>query len=93
MPVWPCAHLGLGWFRKSRAQRRVRAAPVVVDLEFLHVPPQVAFVQRNQEVETLAADGPYQTLTMGIRLRRPNRRLEDPDAKALQFGIQIRGED
>lgn len=53
----------------------------------------MALVQRNQEVETIATDGPYQTLTMGIGLRRPNRRLENPDAKALQFGIQIRGED
>ena len=59
--------LGMGWFRNSWPQRGVWAASVVMDLELSHDPPQMPFVDRNQEVETLAADGPDQTLAVGIR--------------------------
>ena len=41
--------------------------------ELVHYPSQMPFVDRNQELETLAADGPDQTLAVGIRRQRSSR--------------------
>jgi transposase InsO family protein len=60
---------------------------VVVDVDAEH-PLEVASVEDQQPVETLGADGSDEALRDGVRLRRPHRRLQDPDALAAEDFIE-----
>lgn len=53
--------------------------------------PQVSLVQRNQEIQTLAADSADEAFAESVRLRRVERRLQDAQAHRLQCQIELRG--
>jgi hypothetical protein len=48
----------------------------------------VAAVEDQQPVEALAADGSDEALGDGVCLRRPHRRLDDPDAAAAEHLVE-----
>jgi hypothetical protein len=56
-------------------------AVVVIDIDPEHA-FEVTAVEDQQPVETLRADGPDEALGDGVRLRRPHRRLHNPDGFA-----------
>ena len=51
-------------------------AAIVVDREFRHRFPQMAFMDRNERVEAFAADGADRQLAPGIRRGCADRGLE-----------------
>ena len=53
--------------------------------------PQVSLVDRNQEIQTLAADSCYQAFAESVRLGRSERRFQDAQAHRLQSEIQPGG--
>ena len=55
----------------------MRTAPVVVRDPLAKDSSEVAFVERDQPVETLPADCPDQALAERVGLRRSHRRLQD----------------
>ena len=54
---------------------------------------QMAFVERDQEVEALAAQASAEPFTDRIGSRRPNRCPKDSHSEARRFRIQLLGED
>ena len=56
---------------------------LVIDVDAEH-PLELASVEDQQPVETLGADGSDEALRDGVRLRRPHRRLHNPDALATR---------
>jgi hypothetical protein len=56
---------------------------VVVDEDAQHL-LEVAAIENQQPVETFGADGADEPLGDRVRLRRPHRRLDDPDAFAAE---------
>jgi hypothetical protein len=52
---------------------------------------QVSLVDRNQEIQTLAADSSYQTFAESVRLGRSERSFQDAQAHRLQSRIQLGG--
>ena len=58
---------------------------VMIMLDVLgHDLPKVPLAQRNDAIETFLFDGPNEALSMGIRIRRPPRRLHNADASLAQ---------
>ena len=53
--------------------------------------PQVSLVQRNQEIQTLAADTSDEAFAKSVRLGRVERRFQDAQAHRLQGRIELRG--
>ena len=49
----------------------------------------MTFVERDQKVQALPTNRADQSLTVGIRLGRPDWRLQHAQAKALQLRIQV----
>src|SRR6266545_3621621 len=52
---------------------------------------QVSLVDRNQEIQTLAADSSYQAFAESVRLGRAERRFQDAQAHRRQSRIQLGG--
>src|SRR6266511_2274520 len=68
--------------RRRELERAMRSlVVVVVDVNAEHL-FEVAAVDDQQPVQTFGADGPDEALGDPVRLRRPHRRLDDPDAFA-----------
>jgi hypothetical protein len=65
---WDNGFLSVGW--NPRTEAHVRSAMVVMLHPFLQHHPQVLLIQRNQEVQTLAAKRSHQPFTVGIRFWR-----------------------
>ena len=61
--------------------------------ELFDDPPEVPLVDRDEVVETLAADGPDQPFAESVGCRGSRRSLQDVDAEAVQFGIEARRKD
>ena len=61
---------------KSRTQRGMWSFTVVMRNPLRKNRPQMAFVERNHPIETLAPCGSDEALTMRVRLRRTHRRLQ-----------------
>src|SRR5437588_8485312 len=53
--------------------------------------PQVSLVQRNQEIQTLAADTCDEAFAESVRLGRVERRFQDAQAHRLQGRIELAG--
>jgi hypothetical protein len=53
--------------------------------------PQVSLVQRNQEIQTLAADTSDEAFAECVRLGRVERRFQDAQAHRLQGRIELAG--
>ena len=53
--------------------------------------PQVSLVQRNQEIQTLAADTSDEVFAESVRLGRVERRFQDAQAHRLQGRIEFGG--
>ena len=49
-----------------------------------HGLPEVPLAERNDAIETFLFDGPDEALGVGIRIRRPPRRLHNSDAPIAQ---------
>jgi hypothetical protein len=60
---------------------------VVVDVD-AHDAFEVAAVEDQQPVEAFGADGSDESLGDGVCLRRPHRRLDDPDAAAVEHLVE-----
>ena len=86
-------NLGLERLRKSRSERRVRSATIVVR----HPLPQNAadgrLADRSYPVQTFPADRSDQPLAESVRLWSANRRFEDMDTQILNRRIQSFGKD
>ena len=52
-----------------------------------HGVPKVPFAKWNDAIETFLFDSPDEALGVGIRIRRPPRRLHDADAAIAQQPI------
>ena len=65
--------------------------PVGVVVRYVRVEHalEVASVEDQEPVEALGADGADEALGEGVRLRRPDRRLDDPDAFAGEDGVEV----
>src|SRR6266542_6761984 len=78
--------------RRTQVERAVRPlAVVVLDVRAEDV-LEVAAVEDQQPVQALGADGADEPLRDRVRLRRPRRRLDDPDtfaAKDLVKGAAV----
>jgi hypothetical protein len=59
----------------------------VVDVDAQDV-VEVAAVEDQQPVEALAADGSDEPLGDGVCLRRPHRRLDDPNPVAVEHVVE-----
>ena len=86
-------NLGLEWLWKSRSEGRVRSSVVVVRHPFPQNPSGVRLTDRDHPIKTLPTDRADQSLTERIRFRRANWRLENPNTKVLQSGVESYGED
>ena len=62
-------------------------------LTFFDDHPQMAFVERNQEIQTLPAKTATEAFAVGIRLRRPHWRAENPHAEPRDRLVQFPGKD
>ena len=83
--MWTSRNLGLGRLRESRSQSRVRASAIVMASVFAKDSLKMAFVEWNEKVEALAADGPDQPFAIRIRFGSSHRRFQGPDAETLQL--------
>ena len=86
-------NFGLRWFRDARAQGRVGTAAIVMDHPLKKDVAEVAFGQRNEEVEALAPNGSNEPFAESICLRATNRCFQDADTEPGQFMIHARRED
>src|SRR5262245_13424613 len=71
----------------------MRPAPVVMDYPFGDRYLQMAFVDRDQEVEALAAQASAEPFTDCVGPGRPNRSSKHSHSQACHFLIQPLGED
>ena len=60
----------------------------VVPEDVVEVPP----VQDQYAVEALAAERSHPTLGVGVRVRRPDRRADDPHALATEHRVEVEAE-
>ena len=70
----------------------MRPVPVVVaavDAEHVF---EVSTAEDQDPVEALAAKCAHPALGVGVRVRRPERRSDDPDALALEDGVEAAAE-
>src|SRR5215471_16860884 len=93
MPVVARRNLALGGFRDSTAEGSVGPASVVVDCPLFDSHPQMTFVDRDQEVDALAAQASAEPFTDRVGPGRPNGSSNNPHSEARQFLIQALGED
>ena len=82
MPMRPFDDPLGGWVPNVRAEARVWSAPIVVSHPRAHDMVDMALVERNQPIQTLAPDCANQAFAEGVPLRRPNRPLENRLEKA-----------
>jgi hypothetical protein len=68
----------------------VRATAIVVAYEFFNDQPEVPFIDRDEVVEALAADGADQSFAESVGCRRSRRSLQDASPEADQFGVEAR---
>lgn len=74
--------------RPARPKGRVRTAAVVMESPGTNRPPQMRLAERNEEVQTLPAERPQESLTVCICHRRLDGRSEDPDTHGRHSRIQ-----
>jgi len=67
------------------AERAVRTVPVIV-VDVLGVQLEVAPSEDKHAVETFSPDGAHEPLGDGVRSRRPDRSLDNPDALSGEDG-------
>src|SRR5713226_3621313 len=92
MPVWSQSTPIQRRIRNARSQACVRPAAILMCHPLAQRAPKMALIERDHEIQTLATDCPDQAFAMGIRLRRPNWRSQNPQAHRPQrlvdaFGI------
>src|SRR5262245_50285977 len=73
--------------RKPGPQAAMWPTAVVMRHPSAHDLAQMRFGERNEEVQTLAANGTHEALAKGVRLRRLNRRSEDRQTHRPQRAI------
>lgn len=71
----------------------MRPAAIVMCGPFPNRAAQVAFVDREDEVQALAPNRAHQSFTEGIRLRSPNWRFEHAKSATLHHLIDLSRED
>ena len=95
MPVWKAVavaagwYLGLGRFRNARAQGAVRASAIVVIRPFPKDAAEVAFAQRDEVVQALAANRADQPLAECVRLWATDWGFQRAHVEAGQGGIEL----
>ena len=88
-----CGNHDHGWFGDSRSQRRVGSALVVVDCELRDGLSQMPFVERNEIVQTVPANGSDQAFAICVCRWRPNRTLQNAHAAVADRLIDGGGKD
>ena len=71
----------------------MRPASVVVHSLLFDGHFQMAFVDGDQEVQTLATKTSAEAFAHGVCLRRPHGRSQNPDAQIRHAFVQLLGED
>ena len=66
-------NFGLRWFRHARAQGRVGTAAIVMQHPLKKDAAEMAFAQRNEEVEALAPNGSNEPFAESVGLGRQLR--------------------
>ena len=69
VPMAAGGNVDLDRFRNAGSQRRVRTTAIVVANELPSDPTQVSLVDGNQIIQTLAAEGPDESLAVGVGFR------------------------
>ena len=77
------------WIRDARPKAGMWPTAVIVRDPLFENAPQVLLVQRNQEVQTFAADCSYQPLAESVRLGSPEWRFQNPQVHCPQCRIEI----
>src|ERR1019366_2806810 len=85
---WP----GLSLSRCELAQGAVRPSAVAVPQVLSQQQAQVVFMDDQQPVEDLAAQGADDSLADGVRSGRLRRAGENPDAVRGEYGVEGAGE-
>src|SRR5215475_15710015 len=67
----------------------VMALTMVVDDKSLDRPSKVALAEGNHSVETLLLDRAHEAFGVRIGIRRPERRLHDPDSGVVQQPLHV----
>jgi hypothetical protein len=87
--------LCVGWsnrcvsrFGRDERERAMRPLRLVVGHVAAKHVLEVASAEDQQPVETLGADGTHEPLRVGVRLRRPNRRLDHLDPFAAEHLVE-----
>jgi len=75
--------------RTLQAKAPMRPIPVVVGSEFIEHGLEVRFIDDDEVVETLGANGPHDPLGERVRFRRPRGRPHAPDAEVAQPCIKV----
>lgn len=81
----PCRRFGY-----PGTQAGVWASLVVMSHSLLEKSPQVSLIERNQEIQTLPANGSDNAFAESIRLRRSRRRFQD--ARPIVFTAESSSE-
>jgi hypothetical protein len=81
----------LGRLWKSRSEGRVRSSPIVMSRPFPQDQADMLLTDRDDPVETLSADRADQSFAERVRLRRTNRRPQNPNRHALQRSVESCG--
>jgi hypothetical protein len=95
---WRSIASAAGWLAladsrgQAESKRSVRPLGVVVGHVAAEHVFKVTSAEDQQPVETLGADGAHEPLRVGVRLRRPNGRLDDLDAFAAEHLIEAGAE-
>jgi hypothetical protein len=66
---------------------------IVVAYELINNSSEVSFLDRDQLVGTLPADGGDQPFAECVACWRSRRSLQDPNAEAFQFGVEASRKD
>src|SRR5205814_35592 len=86
VPVRHCQRIC--WMRRLEAQRAVRPVAIVVGDEASQDVLEMLFVQDQQPVETLRANGAHEALRHAVRLRRPERRTNNLVPNAAKYFVE-----
>jgi len=80
-PVW-----------RPETQPSMRPVPVEVLRVVAKDPLEVSAAQDERPVQTLCADGAHSSLRVSVRVRRPDRRADDPGPTCLEHCVEGLGE-
>ena len=77
----------------TRSETHVHSGAVVIIAELSHDLPQMAFAERDDEIETLTPQRSHQSFAVTICLRRTVGCPKDTDSEVSDPAVQLSGED